>query len=78
MMESSYGSGTPTILSWQDEVTSTGLSSVPQGASNLHHRLELVLHCDAILNLSYHMAHRKVLAARMGNTRSMLPKDAVV
>lgn len=34
--ESSYGSGTPTILSANADVTWTGLSSVPQGASNLH------------------------------------------
>lgn len=33
-MESSSGSGTPTILSENSDVTSTGLVSVPNGASN--------------------------------------------
>ena len=37
-MESSYGSGTPTMRSEKADVTSTGLSAVPQGASSLRTR----------------------------------------
>lgn len=36
MMESSAGSGTPTMRSVNADVTSTGFVSVPQGASTLH------------------------------------------
>lgn len=37
-MESSYGSGTPTMRSEKADVTSTGFSAVPQGASSLRTR----------------------------------------
>ena len=53
MMESSYGSGTPTILSWQDDVTSTGLSSVPQGAFNLYQQT-----LAGITDMTHIMNHR--------------------
>lgn len=63
MMESSYGSGTPTILSCSDDVTSTGLSSVPQGASSLYcgHLCDDPLRCALCLQCTVHLASANVL-----------------
>ena len=44
MMESSLGSGTPTTRWENDDVTSTGLSSVPKGASSLPGRHKVGVH----------------------------------
>jgi hypothetical protein len=42
MIESSYGSGTPTIRSSNADVTSTGAVSVPHGASTLHAGISVI------------------------------------
>ena len=63
-MESSYGSGTPTMRSENADVTSTGLSAVPQGASSLRTRalnlLQGILLQHQLANTSMHVNQAKL------------------
>ena len=62
MMESSLGSGTPTTRWEKDDVTSTGLSSVPKGASSL----------PSMRKVSVHKTYGGLQARAGGECRTML------